>query len=204
MTKETADAILRIIENEKPESVAQLVKLAKQELPVPERELIRQIFQLQDEGRIALQNQMVQTKTALQPYLKTGSAYWYWATVLLAAITTVVTLTIPSDSFPFVYIRYVLGAVFVLYLPGYTFIRALFPRWQTTRHYEGELDYVVRLALSIGLSLALVPIIGLFLNYTSWGITLTPIVLSLLAVTTVFSTVAVAREHQFLINPPKT
>jgi uncharacterized membrane protein len=46
------------------------------------------------------------------------------------------------------------------------------------------------------MSIALVPIIGLLLNYTPWGIRLTPIILSLLALTIVFATAAVIREYQ--------
>jgi uncharacterized membrane protein len=34
------------------------------------------------------------------------------------------------------------------------------------------------------------------LNYTPWGITLPPITLSLLALTTAFATAAMLREHQ--------
>jgi uncharacterized membrane protein len=46
------------------------------------------------------------------------------------------------------------------------------------------------------MSLALTPIVGLILNYTPWGIRLTQITLSLLALTVVFATAAVLREHQ--------
>jgi uncharacterized membrane protein len=46
------------------------------------------------------------------------------------------------------------------------------------------------------MSLALTPIVGLILNYTPWGIRLTPIVLSLLALTIVFATAAIIREHK--------
>jgi len=46
------------------------------------------------------------------------------------------------------------------------------------------------------MSFALVPIVGLLLNYTPWGVRLTPIVLSLLALTIVFATVALIREKQ--------
>jgi uncharacterized membrane protein len=45
------------------------------------------------------------------------------------------------------------------------------------------------------MSLALVPIVGLLLNYTPWGIRLTPIVLSLLALTLIFATVAIIKEY---------
>jgi uncharacterized membrane protein len=46
------------------------------------------------------------------------------------------------------------------------------------------------------MSLALVPIVGLLLNYTPWGIRQTPIVLSLLTLTVIFATTGILREHQ--------
>jgi len=58
------------------------------------------------------------------------------------------------------------------------------------------LDNIERTALSTGMSLALVPITGLLLNYTPWGIRLTPVTISLLALTITFATAAIIREHQ--------
>jgi uncharacterized membrane protein len=58
-----------------------------------------------------------------------------------------------------------------------------------------NIDTIERLALSFGMSLALAPITGLILNYTPWGIRLTPVTLSLLALTVVFATAAVIREY---------
>ncbi|MFZ5650686.1 MAG: DUF1616 domain-containing protein [Bacillota bacterium] len=43
-----------------------------------------------------------------------------------------------------------------------------------------DLDGIERVALSFGLSIAVVPLIGLVLNYTPWGIRLYPILISLL------------------------
>lgn len=68
--------------------------------------------------------------------------------------------------------RVVLGLPFVLFFPGYVLIAALHPR-------RDDLDGIERLALSLGLSLAVVPLIGLALNYTPWGIRLTPILIGL-------------------------
>lgn len=69
-------------------------------------------------------------------------------------------------------IRIILGIPFVLFFPGYTLVSALFPK-------EDDLDGVERFALSLGLSLALVPLVGLALNYTPFGIHLFPVTLSL-------------------------
>jgi uncharacterized membrane protein len=76
----------------------------------------------------------------------------------------------------------------VLFLPGYSLIKTLFP----TR----EIDNIERTALSIGMSLALVPLVGLLLNYTPWGIRLTPITVSLLSLTIILSIAGLFREHQ--------
>lgn len=70
------------------------------------------------------------------------------------------------------FVRYALGSMMVLFLPGYSLIEALYPK-------GSELSPLERLALSIGLSLALVPLIGLVLNYSPWGIRLNPIVTAL-------------------------
>jgi uncharacterized membrane protein len=69
---------------------------------------------------------------------------------------------------------------------------------------QKEMDTIERAALSIGLSLATVPIVGLLLNYSPWGIRLTPITLSLLALTSTFATAALTREHQAKVAKTKT
>jgi len=56
-----------------------------------------------------------------------------------------------------------------------------------------ELDNIERLALSVGLSLAVVPLAGLLSNYTPWGIRTAPVTFSLLALTLVFASAAVVR-----------
>ncbi len=60
----------------------------------------------------------------------------------------------------------------VLFLPGYSLIATLFPR-------KDDLDAIERIALSFGLSIAVVPLLGLALNYTPFGIRLSPILIVL-------------------------
>ena len=103
---------------------------------------------------------------------------------------------IPEDAYPIVYVRYVLGSVFVLWFPGYAFIKALFPTQVPIPLGTEGLDNIERAALSAGMSIALVPLTGLFLNYTPWGIRTTPVTLSLLALTLIFATVAIIREYK--------
>ena len=77
-------------------------------------------------------------------------------------------------------IRIILGLPLVLFLPGYSLIAALFIR-------KDDLDGIERTALSFGLSIAITPLLALGLNYTPFGIRLTPV----LAVLSVF-TIALA------------
>jgi uncharacterized membrane protein len=77
-------------------------------------------------------------------------------------------------------LRIILGVPFILFFPGYTLTSAMFPK-------KTDLGGIERLTLSISLSLALVPLIGLVLNYTAWGIRLYPIIASIFVLTLLLS-----------------
>jgi len=87
--------------------------------------------------------------------------------------------------------RIVFGSLFTLFLPGYSLIEALYPR-------EEELTPLERLALSIGLSLAVVPLVGLVLNYTPWGIRLDPVMAALSTLTLALLLAAAYRKFGVL------
>jgi len=198
-----AETIIDVLKNDKPATVKELANLVKQRQPIPEQQILESIMKLQDEGKITFSAQPKPQPTSLADYLQT-SATWYWVTLATVATTIAVVFAIPEDLYPWVYIRYVLGTIFVLWLPGYSFIKALFPKdlpfarglARTLETSEKNLDTIERAALSLGMSLALVPIVGLLLNYTPWGIRLAPISISLLALTVVFSTTAVIRDYK--------
>lgn len=191
-----SQTITKLIAEKKPEDVKQLVALVKESENLQEEKIINQIIHLQNQGKIKFQKPPQPEIRKLSAYLRTEYAYWYWTIIAFASITTLAVFAIPENDYPIVYARYVLGTVFVLWLPGYSFIRALFPSELPIKTSEKSLDIIERAALSIGMSLALVPIVGLLLNYTPWGIRLTPIVLSLLALTVIFATAAMTREYQ--------
>jgi uncharacterized membrane protein len=106
--------------------------------------------------------------------------------VWLAASILVIYLPIINESV----LRYVLTIPFVLFIPGYCLIAALFPR-------EGDLSLLERIALSFGLSIAIVPFIGLGLNFTPWGIRLDPILIFLTIFTMVMVLIAFFRRAFF-------
>jgi len=181
-------SIMRIIREKSPETVEQLVQLVRLEHPVSEQEIMEHILRLQNERKLILKKHPTPLPVTVRGYFFSTKAMWYWIIVALSLTTTATVFTIPEEAFPMVYVRYVLGSIFVLLLPGYCFIKALFP--------IKELDDIERVALSLGMSLALVPVTVLLLSYTPWGIRTTPIILSLLALTLAFATTAVWREHQ--------
>jgi uncharacterized membrane protein len=115
-------------------------------------------------------------------------------------LTLVVLLVIFAwTSFKWELLRVPLGLLFVLFLPGYSLIAALFVR-------RGDLDGIERAALSFGLSIAVVPLIGLLLNYTPFGIRFQPVAASLTLFTLVMVAVAqyrrwtVPKDERFNVN----
>lgn len=103
-------------------------------------------------------------------------------------------------------LRIVFGLPLVLFIPGYLLVAALFPetgRSPTTGDGNGSdaaspdsgIDGIERVALSFGLSIAIVPLLGLVLNFTPWGIRLIPILVGLTGVCAVFGVIATRRRN---------
>jgi len=145
------------------------------------------------------------------------------AAVAILTITAVLSVALPviRDT-P---LRIIFGLPFVLFLPGYALIAALFPEAGTgpvgdgpdgdgttkpPRSSDGDdritlrdgrgIDGIERVALSFGLSIAVVPLIGLVLNFTPWGIRLAPIVIAVGGFTLIASAVAAYRRWEL---PPE-
>jgi uncharacterized membrane protein len=58
---------------------------------------------------------------------------------------------------PLTLIRMIIGSIFVLFIPGFAWTFAFFEK--------NEIDAIERIALSFGLSIALVPLTVFYLNY---------------------------------------
>jgi hypothetical protein len=152
------------------------------------------------------------------------SRWWRWlppwlralpadlaATATLVVLTVLAVLLSGVSETP---LRIVLGLPFVLFLPGYAFIAALLPEEGESPgagddkdgalvedeggylDRRGGIDGIECVALSFGLSIAVVPLIGLVLNFTPWGIRLMPILLSVSGFTLVMVAVAAARRWE--------
>ena len=126
--------------------------------------------------------------TTLGNYFVNLENVWFWVITSLVAITMLIVFAVNTSSL--LYVRYVLGGVFVLFLPGFLLISALYAR-------SGEMDELEKTALSIGLSIAIVPLVALVLNYTPWGIRLEPIMVSLALFAEIMAGVCVFRRFRY-------
>jgi hypothetical protein len=187
------EAIVDIVQREKPETIKQLAKLANKQLALTENQTVELVIQLENEGKMRLLNKEPRLST-LSAYLLSPKTYWFWITIFMTITTTIASLTIPENLYPLIYIRQIVGVISLLVLPGYTLLKVLFPTHVPIKTTSENLDTVERIALSIGISIALIPMMGLLLNYTPWGINLVPVVLSLLALTSVLAIAALLRE----------
>lgn len=86
------------------------------------------------------------------------------------------------------FLRTDLGILLILLLPGYALTGAIFPA-------KNDLEGIERAVISFGLSIAVVPIIGLALNDTIWGIREIPILTVLSVFTLLMCAIAYYRRN---------
>jgi uncharacterized membrane protein len=110
---------------------------------------------------------------------------WLEIVVTFTVLTLLVSYLVPSDS-PIVVLRYVLGFVFIVFLPGYCLINILFLG-------KNRLDVIEEITLSVALSFGLTGLIGLFLGLSPIGINFVSITVSLGVVVLVLAVVAFVR-----------
>jgi uncharacterized membrane protein len=119
---------------------------------------------------------------------ETSTADLTVALVWLAASILAIYLPVLNESS----VRVVLALPAILFLPGYSLIAALFCK-------EDDINLIERIALSFGLSIAVVSLIGLCLNFTPWGIRLDPLVISLTLFTVAM--ILIAQYRRTLLVP---
>jgi uncharacterized membrane protein len=106
----------------------------------------------------------------------------------LAALAAVLAAVLTLVQAP-VLLRIPLGLLSVLVLPGYALAAALFPR-------SDDLDVIERLALGVGLSVAIIAVVAPGLSSLPWGLQPTPLVVTLTIWTVVTTAVAGLRLRQ--------
>ena len=105
-------------------------------------------------------------------------------------ITLLAELFIQTE--PLIYVRYVLGFVFIVFLPGYCLVNVLFLG-------KNNIDIIEKLVLSVALSFGLTGLIGLFLGLSPIGINFASIIVSLNVLVLVLATVAYVRKSREIL-----
>lgn len=170
-----------------PSTVRDLALQIQAGTAVNEVDFVDAVKGMVGDGTLALGPPSYEIETVLDYLFTITQSAWYWAVIGATALSLIIVGVTP-DTFPLVVPRWVFGSIFVLFLPGYAFLELLFPLGR-------ELDSLERFALNIGVSLAVVPLIGLVLNFTPWGIRLIPIVTSLASFTILAASAAVIRKY---------
>ena len=134
------------------------------------------------------ENSINKDNNSSKPEEKFKQKFVYTDLLLIFFTTLLAVIFIVTPKLDDTFIRTILGLFLILFIPGYSLIAALFPR-------KDDLDGIERVALSFGLSIAVTPLIGLALNYTPFGIRLTPILISLSAFTIVMIIIAYFRRR---------
>ena len=114
-----------------------------------------------------------------EPVRKKG--FWFWIIISLTVITNMLVFLVSEQSF-LMPIRWVVGYLFCFFIPGYCAIKLLFPK--------KELDVVETIILSVALSLAIIPMVGLVVNFVVGSIALPPIMLFLSLVVFILASTA--------------
>lgn len=150
-------------------------------------ELTETVWRIARQGRVDLDD-IPPTVHSLGEYLSRWERnLWLYGSLAVLLVTMFAIFGLPS-TFPLLAVRWVFGSVFAIFVPGYVAIEALYPR-------SNELSPFARFVLSIGLSLTLVPLVGLLLNFTPWRITLMPVIISLVILTIGLIGLAFVRQY---------
>jgi len=134
------EAILRVSRASPGTSVEEVVSEVSKLTDARPYRVARLLHALGMEEKLALEDSA--PPVDLKGYLRSQYALWFWATFAIVVLTLSSVFVLPQ-TVPLIYLRYVVGALFVLYLPGYSVVEALYPR-------RSDLDGLERLALSVG------------------------------------------------------
>jgi uncharacterized membrane protein len=116
--------------------------------------------------------------------------------IILLIVFSLIGIYVPI-SIPFV--RIIFAIPLALFIPGYLIMLVFFPK-------RGDIGEIERLILSIGLSVAIIPLIGLLLNFSPWGIRLDPLValmiifILLMIIFARYRQISIPREDQYSLS----
>jgi len=163
--------ILETIKEENPKNVEELVEIVcKKSSKVSKSTVQKHVEKLEEGGKVKLIEEHSPRKRL-----------WLWIVIALT-VTTNILVFLVSEQSVLIPIRWVVGYSFCFFIPGYCAVKVLFPK--------KELDIVETVLISVALSLAIIPLVGLVANFVIGSIALPPIMFSLSLVVFILASTA--------------
>jgi uncharacterized membrane protein len=182
--------VVKINSEKKPLTIKELVGRARETTKASEDEILRCVLNLRAEGVIRLEDKPSAEKSAKE------NTCGLKITIVIGVIAALTTFAIPESMYPWAYIRNFVGIVFVLFLPGYAFVKVFLEQNFTIDKASKDIEAIEQIALSIGSSIALVSLVGLLLYYSPWGLNLETSVLTISAITLSLGAVGIIRINK--------
>lgn len=180
----TERLIIQIIKTKQPKSTEELVNFVHNESDLSKKEILDFIVDLKHLGKI---NFVTSKKnTSESNYFFSSKSFWFWISIPLVILIGYSFFFYDETVF-FVNLRYLTGLLLTFFLPGFCLSKALFPR--------NEISTLIRFILSVAITMSLVILVGLALNYTDEGIIASSSVSILLTLTMVFGAVGFIRGY---------
>ena len=169
-------AVKEIISIRQPSTGEDLVDIVTKEMSLSREEAIDSMLRLEARNEIQFRPVEDQPPTGLVVN----------ALSLTAVLSTFIT---PSLS-QLIIIRYVAGSIFLMFLPGFCITKII---------YLGEeIGNLKLVAMSLGISVSVVSLIGMALNYTPWGISTTALTFTVFLLVLALSSICATRELENL------
>src|SRR5438445_3509456 len=109
--------------------------------------VIRDLMKLLNEKKLIIEEG--KPYSDLVSYAFSPLSLWFWGAIGAVGLSVALIWVTSGVA---LYLRYAFGSTLALFLPGYALVQAFYPKMR-------QIDELTRFALSIGLSLALVPLV---------------------------------------------
>lgn len=169
MTRKTANnkqVIQDTLRDERPNTVRRLVHLVQKKTNLEKTEIYDAIQQMEKEKKIHLGATRIERNlpSTLRNFFLRFHYYSveFWVILSFTLIFFPLVLLVQRDS-PVIFLRTIIGLLFCLFIPGWTFANLLFPKLYET------IDQFERMLLALGVNIGIVIFTGISLD-TYWVI----------------------------------
>ena len=165
-TANTKQLIQDTLRNERPNTVRRLVHLVQKKTNLEKTEIYDAIQQMEKEKKIHLGATRIERNlpSTLRNFFLRFHYYSveFWVILSFTLIFFPLVLLVQNDS-PVIFLRTIIGLLFCLFIPGWTFANLLFPKLYET------IDQFERMLLALGVNIGIVIFTGISLD-TYWVI----------------------------------